>query len=167
MYNVGKVGWTVTKTAGDVAWNTGKAIHHGARTVVYLAKGKQIIPLERQNNNLYADVVLNRKVKAKFMVDTGASNMQISQSMARRLNIDMSKAQPTKVSVAGGHLVDAYAVTLDEVRMGGARVRDVRAIVLAEDRMGLKDGLIGMSFLNNFDFNINPQKPELVLQQKE
>ncbi len=170
---VAKAGWATTKvvgkvahTTGKVALATGKATHKGVRTVVYMAKGKQIIPLERQGNSLYAKIKLNRRIQARFLIDTGASSMQISRSMAKRLKINLDKAEQTNVTLAGGYVVPAYYVKLKEVRMGRVRVKNVRAIVLLNDNMGLKDGLIGMSFLNHFDFKINPQKPELVLQQK-
>lgn len=173
LHGAGKVTWGTAKVAGKVAkvsgqaaWETGKATHKGLRTVVYIAKGKQIIPLERQGNALYADVRLNRKVKAKFLVDTGASSMQISSAMASRLGIDLRRAEPTQVGLAGGFLVRAYRVQLSEVRLGSVKVRNVDAIVIPDDSMSLKDGLIGMTFLNHFDFQINPQKPELILQQK-
>lgn len=173
VYNVGKVGWgtakvagKVVKTTGEVAYKTGSLAHKGARTIVYMAKGKQIVPLEREGNSFYATVVLNRRVHGRFIVDTGASSMQISRSMARRLGVDLSSKNATMVRLAGGYGVKAYAVNLREVKIGGARVKNVRAIVLDEDQMGMRDGLIGMSFLENFDFQMNPQKAELILQQK-
>lgn len=163
---VGKAGWGTARVAGKVALETGKAAHKGARAAVYMARGRQIVPLERRGNSLYADVRLNRRVNGKFLVDTGASSMQISRAMARRLGVNLSRAETTQVVLAGGYRVAAYRVRLREVRVGGARVSNVEAIVLADDNLGMTDGLIGMSFLNNFDFKINPQKPELILQQK-
>lgn len=173
LQGAGSVTWGTAKVAGKVAqvtskaaWETGKATHKGIRTVVYIAKGKQIVPLEKQGNALYADVRLNRRVNAKFLVDTGASSMQISSAMASRLGINLSRAEPTQVGLAGGFVVRAYRVILNEVRLGGVRVKNVEAIVIPDDNMDLTDGLIGMTFLNHFDFQVNPQKPELVLQQK-
>lgn len=163
---VGKVGWKTTKVASKVAWKTGEMTHKGIRSAVYIARGKQVIPLRKENDSMYAIVKLNKKISAKFLVDTGASSMQVSRAMADRLGIKLTAKNQTQVILAGGFTVPAYSILLKEVRLGGARVKNVRAIVLAEDNLELRDGLIGMSFLNHFDFQINPQKPELILQQK-
>jgi clan AA aspartic protease (TIGR02281 family) len=163
---VGKAGWVTARSAGKIALETGKVVRKGTRTAVYMVRGRQIVPLERRGNSLYAGVRLNRRVDGRFLVDTGASSMQISRAMARRLGIKLSRAEAAQVVLAGGYRVAAYRVRLREVRVGGARVSNVEAIVLKDDNLGMTDGLIGMSFLDNFDFQINPQKPELVLQQK-
>lgn len=169
----GKAAWTtakvagkVAKTTGDVAWKTGELTHKGVRTVVYMAKGREIIPLRREGNSLYADVVLNRGQRARFLVDTGASNVHISQAMARALGINFRRGEPVTARLAGGAAVQGYRVTLKEVRLQGARIRNVPAIVLDRDSMQKEDGLLGMSFLNHFQFSINANVPELVLEQQ-
>ena len=53
-----------------------------------------------------------------MMVDTGAGEMQISQDLARRLKINLSRSERTQVRVAGGQLVSARMVYLKEVRIG-------------------------------------------------
>ncbi len=169
----GKVGWGATKvtakvakTTGKVAWKTGKMTNKGMRTMIYMARGKQIIPLEKQGNSLYAKIRLNRKTYAKFLVDTGASQMQISKSMAARLRIKLHKAEKIPVSLAGGHIVSARKVMLKEVRVGSVRVKNVAAIVLDQDNLDLEDGLLGMSFLNHFRFQIDTRRSELILEQR-
>jgi len=85
----GKVGWEtakitgkVAKTTGRAAWVTGKAAGRGVRGVVYMARGRQIIRLEKDGNSFYVYVKVNKKAVGRFLVDTGASDMQISQAMA-------------------------------------------------------------------------------------
>ncbi len=108
----GKVLWGTAKVSGKVLYTTGKVAvkagtmtYNGARTVVYIARGKQIIPLKKKGNSLYADVRLNRKRNATFLVDTGASSMQISRAMAQSLRIDLSRYPVIPVTLAGGHVV--------------------------------------------------------------
>jgi len=56
-------------------------------------------------------------------------------------------------------------VDIHEVALGAARVHDVKAIVLERDSLGVADGLLGMSFLENFIFSIDTQKGELILER--
>ena len=165
----GKVLKTTGKVAvktGQVAVKTGQVTSKGVRTVIYMAKGKQIIALDKQGDSLYADVTLNRKRKATFLVDTGASSMQISRAMADSLGLNLYKYPRIPVTIAGGHVVDAREVVLKEVRIGRVRVKNVKAIVMEQDNLDLYDGLIGMSFLNHFVFSVDPIKAELILQQR-
>lgn len=170
---VGKVSWgtakvtgKVLKTTGKVAYKTGQVTSKGVRTVVYMAKGKQIIPLEKRGNSLYTDVKLNRKRRATFLVDTGASSMQISRAMAKSLRINLEKYPLIPVTIAGGHVVGAREVVLKEVRVGRVRVKNVKALVMEQDSLGMFDGLLGMSFLNHFVFSVDVQRAELILQQR-
>ncbi len=170
---VGKVTWGTAKVTGKVLHKTGKVAvktgqvaHKGVRTVVYMAKGKQIIRLEKKGNSLYTDVKLNRKRRATFLVDTGASSMQISRKMAQSLRINLEKYPLIPVNIAGGHVVGAREVILKEVRVGKVRVKNVKALVMEEDNLGLFDGLLGMSFLNHFKFSIDVQRAELILEQR-
>ena len=165
----GKVLTTTGKVAvktGKVAVKTGKITHKGVRTVVYMAKGKQIIALKKQGDSLYTDVKLNRKRKATFLVDTGASSMQISRAMAESLNLNLAKYPLIPVTIAGGHVVGAREVILKEVQVGRVRVKNVKALVMEQDNLDIYDGLLGMSFLNHFIFSVDPIKGELILQQR-
>ncbi|VAX35752.1 hypothetical protein MNBD_UNCLBAC01-209 [hydrothermal vent metagenome] len=170
---VGKVGWTTAKITGKVvmvtgktAIKTGKVTHKGVRTVVYIARGKQIIPLYREGNSFYAKVKLNRKLRAKLLVDTGAESVQISRAMAKRLRINLDKGEPIMARLAGGTVVSGRVVNIKEIQMGSVKVRNVRAIVLDQDRMEMSEGLLGMSFLNNFIFEMDTKRSQLILQQR-
>lgn len=169
----GKVGWTTAKAAGKVtaatgkiAVKTGQVTSKGVRTVVYIARGKQVIPLKRKGNSLYADVRLNKKFHARLLVDTGASQMQISRAMARKLKINISKGTSTMATLAGGAVVGGSIVNIKHVQVGSVRVKNIQAIVLERDQMGLTDGLLGMSFLNHFIFKIDIKREQLILEQR-
>ena len=161
-----KVAWKTTKGTGKLALGTGRVTSKSIRKITYRIRGKQIVPLERRANSLYAEVTLNKKVKATFLVDTGASQLQISRSMAEHLDLNLTKAIPTMVETANGNVYPARITTLKEVRVKGARVKNVKAIVLDQDRLNQDDGLLGMSFLDHFLFEIDTKKPELVLQRR-
>jgi clan AA aspartic protease (TIGR02281 family) len=162
---VGKTGYHTARAAGKTVVAVGKASGGAAKTVVHIARGTQVVPLERRGG-LTAEVTVNKRTKAMFLVDTGAEQVQISQSLARRLKIDLRRAEPVPVRVAGGTVVAARAVTLKEVRIGRARVEHVPAIVIDREGVMDYDGLLGMSFLSHFNFQVDTQNAKLILRRR-
>jgi len=170
---VGEAGWKTAKVTGQgavvvgkVFVKSGQVVGGGARAVVYMARGKQIIPLHKEGNSFYADVKLNGVYKTKLLVDTGASNMQITQAMARRLRIDPLEGEPVRATLAGGAVVFGRRIILKEVRLGRVKVKNIEAIVLDGDHRVDDAGLLGMSFLNHFIFQMDTRKSQLILEQR-
>lgn len=161
---VGCLGWETAKITSKAAWWVTKQTYRGVRTVIYMSRGKEIIPLEERGGNYYAQVVLNGKVKAKLIVDTGASNVQISRRLADKLKLRLNESGQTLVKLAGGSLAMGRLVDLKEVRIGRVRVKHVAGLVLERDSG--EDGLLGMSFLEHFNFQIDTSTAELILQQR-
>ena len=158
----GKVICTTAKVVGKTAVVTGK----GVRTVVNMATGKHTVKLTKYGNSFTTNVLLNRKVKADLIVDTGASDTVISTSLAKKLGIPINKGQNVLCQVADGRTVNGHQVNIREVRVGGAKVYNVQAVVLDSGEMGSSPGLLGMSFLNNFVFKVDTEKELLVLQKR-
>lgn len=162
---VGKTGYHTARAAGKTVVAVGKATGGAAKTVVHIARGTQVVSLERRGG-LTAEVTVNKRTKAMFLVDTGAEQVQISQSLARRLKIDLRRAEPVSVRVAGGTVVAARVVTLKEVRIGRACVEHVPAIVIDREGVMDYDGLLGMFFLSHFNFQVDTQNAKLILRRR-
>ncbi len=163
---VGEAGMKTVATTGKIVAATGKATAKGAITVVDIAKGKQKIDLIKNGNSLYANVKLNNKEEALFLVDTGASYAQISRLMADKLKLNLNKGDRIIVKTANGQAQSGVVIYLDEIKVDCVKVKNIKAIVLDQDNLNLKEGLLGMSFLNNFIFEINVTKSELILHGK-
>jgi clan AA aspartic protease (TIGR02281 family) len=178
---VGKAGWAATKTvggavytgtsmAGQTANQTNKTMSRdtGKRKVATVSMdGKRVVvPLEREGKSFYVRLKLNNTASARFMLDTGASAMQVSRAMAKKLNLKAHRAETVPVKLASGGFVRGYIVDINEVAIGPATVHHVKAIVLGQDNMGVTDGLLGMSFLENFIFSIDTQKGQLILEKR-
>ncbi len=91
-------------------------------------------------------------VPVRMLVDTGASVVAISPSAARRIGLDTGKAPPVRLDTANG-LTAGYAVTLPSVAAFGSAVQNVPAVVMVKDMAG-QDVLLGVSFLRNFQLNV-------------
>ncbi len=120
------------------------------------------LPISSHGRVLDVEVKLNDARQGfRFILDTGASYTAISNRTAQRLGIVISQDLPLiQVSTANG-VVKVPVITLDAVNLQGALVERVPAIVLSE----LKgfDGLLGLSFLNHFNIDINQDEGKLFL----
>jgi len=110
-------------------------------------------------------VLINDRVQGRFILDTGAAHVTISQALAERLALDTSTALPTEVRLADGRKVKAKSVTLRSVALGDARAEWVPATILPSSVSEDIDGLLGMSFLRHFVVRLDGASGKLVLRQ--
>jgi aspartyl protease family protein len=96
----------------------------------------------------------------QFMVDTGASQVVMSESDARRINLKFEQGQPVRVSTANG-MATGYRVVLSSVRVGEVQVYEVAAIVLPQAMPYI---LLGNSFLTRFQMQRN--NDQLTLERR-
>jgi aspartyl protease family protein len=80
-----------------------------------------------------------------FLVDTGASDVLVSQADARRLGIDPGSLSYSQLYRTASGTARGAPVTLPEIDIGTIRVTDVNASVSEGDTDG---SLLGMSFLS-------------------
>ncbi len=120
------------------------------------------LPISPHGRALDVAVRLNdRPQPFRFILDTGASYTAISTRTAHRLGIVIPSASPLiPVSTANG-TVRVPLITLDAIRLQGALVTQVPTIVLKE--LNGFDGLLGLSFLNHFNIDINQDEGKLFL----
>ncbi len=96
-----------------------------------------------------------------FVVDTGATDLVLSEGDARRVGIDPDGlAYLSRAQTANG-TVPMARVRLDEVRLGGLVDRDVGASVNGGEMRG---SLLGMSYLSRFG-RIAIENGELTLER--
>jgi aspartyl protease family protein len=103
-----------------------------------------VLTADSQGHFMPAGQINGRAVQ--FMVDTGASQVVMSESDARRINLRYEQGQPVRVSTANG-TATGYRVTLSSVRVGDALVYEVAAVVLPQ---AMPYVLLGNSFLTRF-----------------
>ena len=91
----------------------------------------------------------------RFLIDTGATAVALSQTDAKRLGIDTKTLDYSyKVMTASGE-TRAASVKLASVSVAGAQVRDVEALVVEK---GLETSLLGMSYLGRLSsFQATPR----------
>ncbi|MEO6362701.1 MAG: TIGR02281 family clan AA aspartic protease [Caldimonas sp.] len=107
--------------------------------------GGQIVLTAESGGHFFASGAINGKT-VRFVVDTGATNISISQAEADRIGLAYKDGQRGYVNTANG-AVPAYRVSLSSVRIGDVEVYNVEATVLPAP---LTHVLLGNSFLNRF-----------------
>jgi aspartyl protease family protein len=84
----------------------------------------------------------------KFLVDTGASLVALSERDARKIGLDTDRLERNaEVRTAAGR-VKAAITTITKIEIDGVTVKNVQAVVIDK---GLEHSLLGMSFLNRLD----------------
>lgn len=82
----------------------------------------------------------------QFMVDTGATTIALSQSLATQIGLDWARGRRGYGQTAGG-TVPVYSLNLSRVRVGEVEVANVEAMVLPAE---MPHVLLGNSFLSRF-----------------
>ena len=109
--------------------------------------------------------LLDEKVPAAFLVDTGASYTTITSSLARQLGIrDLDKRPRVRFRAASGD-IDAPLVKIGSLRIHDAYVEDLTVAVCDTCGDGLIDGLLGLNFLQRFNVEIDGPSGKLVLRK--
>ena len=119
--------------------------------------GHALVVLQRERSGHYlAEGQINGQ-PVMFLVDTGATDVAVSEKTARAMGLDFGPR--IRVMTAAGP-VSAWATRLDHVRLGSLELTNVRATITP----GLNDAaLLGMSFLKHF--NLRQEGDQLLIER--
>jgi aspartyl protease family protein len=107
---------------------------------------RQIAISIANDGHFYADIEINQK-PVRFMVDTGASDIVLNLSDAKRVGIDTKNLSSFRqYQTANGSIVSGMA-KVDELKLAGIIFNDV-TVSVNDSNMGTS--LLGMSFLKRF-----------------
>lgn len=132
--------------------------------------GDEIKLLKAENSkDLMVEVVINGSAKATLILDTGSYDIVLTRRMGEVLGIDFSdtKNKVKSIRLAGKERL-AKVVDLDSIRIQDIEEKGLIADVLFEDVdvLGLKDGLLGLAYLNRFNCVIDLDRMKMRLQRK-
>ena len=127
---------------------------------------KEIVGYTPEANQIVVDAVINDNVSVRLVVDTGASIVILSKEVAGRLGITEENTDAEiEITMANGATVNAQPVILKSIKVGDAEIENVEAAILENNLIGGADGLLGMSFLNNFIVSVDTSSSKLILEQ--
>jgi clan AA aspartic protease (TIGR02281 family) len=112
--------------------------------------------------NFLVETILNGRVKARLMLDTGASLITLTEEIGNKLGISAcSNSAELPFNTAGGEDWMPL-VALEMVAVGSAETKLVEASI--NSHIKEIDGLLGMSFLGDFRFEIDRTNKRLTLK---
>lgn len=117
-----------------------------------------VLTADGQGHFMSGGLINGRSVQ--FMVDTGATNVVLSEADAKRINLAYDKGQRVGVNTANGQVV-GHQLRLQSVKIGEVQVYDVPAIVLPQPMPFV---LLGNSFLTRFQ--MMRQNDQLTLERR-
>lgn len=110
--------------------------------------GSVSVELLRNPQGHYLVSGLINGARADFLLDTGATDVVMSESLASQAKLE--RGFPTRAMTANGEVV-VYSAIVDELEIGGIVLRDVRASI--NPAMRGNTVLLGMSALQHIEFN--------------
>jgi len=118
------------------------------------------VPLQRDGNAMLVEALVGGTVRTRLLLDTGAEFTVLSTAVARRLALNLGNAAVIPLRSASG-VFFAPMVKVQSIAIGDAAAYDVEVIV--HDATPGLDGLLGMSFLDNFLVTISTSDERLIL----
>ena len=117
------------------------------------------ITLPRQSDGHFYALLQVNGAPMTFMVDTGASQIVLSERDAAHAGIDTGSLRYLGQASTANGMVRTAQVTLESVSLGGVTEADVTAVV---NDGAMQGSLLGMTYLRNFS-NIQIKDDELIL----
>ncbi len=126
-----------------------------------------MIPFEKTPLGLISvNALLNGQVKARLIVDTGANFIVITEELAKKLNQDFSPGRETTKFSANSGEVEGTFFVIRRVELDGAWKENVQAVIARaySDLRGF-DGLLGLSFLEDFKVTVDYPNGRVILRK--
>lgn len=126
---------------------------------------KDTVAVSKSKYGMTVKAVLNGEVTCLLVVDTGAAVVAISKKIAGRLEINPDDSvEDVQFTLADGSLIKSKVIRIKSVTVGNSTVYDVAAAVIDNPPGPGIDGLLGMSFLNNFNIKMDIANENLILE---
>ena len=132
-------------------------------------KGGEIpIVTDPNSKGVMVKALIDGKADTMLEIDSGADVVVLSRKAGEAIGIDLSGTNElVELRLAGDRRAKAKMTVLKSVKLNDVELKGVRAAVLLDNESGLMlaDGLLGMSFLDKFNFKIDRKNMKLVLEK--
>lgn len=140
--------WVIVLLLLTWFFNTQSGKQHNPNQQLSATGPEPVVQLERNRFGHYVASGTINGEDVVFMLDTGASDISVPESLANR--IGLRKGRVSVYQTANG-TIRVWQTRINEVRLGNIRVRNVKASINPASQGN--QVLLGMSFLKHLDFN--------------
>lgn len=130
-----------------------------------VAPAAQEIPLEVRGGSLVVEATFNRRFTGRFLLDTGATYCVLGEAVARRAKIAGRAGNADVQLLTANGPLRARLGAARKVELGRASARDVAVAVVDDNPVHGLDGIVGLSFLQNFVYTVDASAGVLRLDQ--
>jgi aspartyl protease family protein len=130
-------------------------------SATYVPSERREIRILKGRGGYFLDGLINGQ-SVRFLVDTGATSVALSERHAAHLGLQHRvDGVPVGIGTASGDAL-GHAIVLGSLSIGGIRLNDVRAVVIEGDSP--RHALLGMNVLSRFE--IDQRENLLILRSK-
>lgn len=135
--------------------------------IALLEQGGKVILLKPVGAHYIVEGKINDNKSVSLMLDTGASLSVLSrEAFSRMQSHSPAFIKKILVNTAGGE-VTADLYEFDSFQLDDYQLKNFVFAVLDYNSGSNTDGLLGMNYLNNFDFKIDQEKNRLLLSPQQ
>jgi clan AA aspartic protease (TIGR02281 family) len=127
------------------------------------APGKAKTTPTRPGGTVVVDVLLNRRLTAPMLLDTGADFTVLTRQVAKDLRLSSLDRLPTQEFNTAGGTVRLPIARLQSLRVGTAEALDVEVAIDIQGHMPM--GLLGMTFLRHFKVTVDHQRGQVTFER--
>lgn len=125
------------------------------------------IELRNDAGTFVVDVTVNSEHRKAMCVDSGSSLVALPFAAAKEMGLEPDETAETIILIlADGRQVPAKRISIASLRVGKFTVEDVDGAVLPVE-LTEAPLILGMSFLGNFKFDIDPSEKKLTITRLE
>jgi clan AA aspartic protease (TIGR02281 family) len=123
--------------------------------------------LEQPDASLAVPILIEDRMMATFLVDTGSSYTVITPKLAQKLGITLTSATPRLSLMTANGAITAPLITLKNVSIGQIKVPEITAVVqpLGNGNNPLLNGLLGMNFFRGMTLTVKETQLILGIQE--
>lgn len=131
-----------------------------------LPDGEYEVPFTATPQGYLVDVIFNDDVTARMILDTGASLVIISERLLKEIGQKPIRGAPKITLLTANGEIKADPSIIRKIRLGDAVKENVHAAVTPESKVFENcDGLLGLSFLRDYNVTIDYKKGILILKE--
>ena len=134
--------------------------------VVVAPQNPAPIRFRKSLNLIFTSVMINGKGPYEFAIDTGASQVVLSEKVAGQLGLK-PLTSTVMHGVGGGGKIDTKLYSVDEVSIGDVKIKKVPVGTFNDPLVTqLADGILGTALLSDFILTVNYPASQLELARK-